>query len=143
MIPRNGQAASGLRNEISRTPRAAIPRWGVTSPPGSEGSGPPRRLKENVRTLEGALDTVRSLRGVSYDATPEHHGERDDPSARFDRLGLIAQEVEQVLPQLVRTDEGTGLKSIGYLGLVPVLVEAIKEQSAMIDELRQRLDALE
>jgi hypothetical protein len=54
-------------------------------------------------------------------------------------LGLIAQEVEEVLPELVNTDDD-GYKSVEYANLVAVLIEAIKEQQSMLSELRAELD---
>ena len=62
---------------------------------------------------------------------------------RTGQIGLIAQEVEPVLPEIVKTDEQTGLKTVGYLGLVPVLLEAVKEQQDIIERLEARVAALE
>jgi len=57
------------------------------------------------------------------------------------QLGFIAQEFEKVIPELVRTDEN-GYKSIDYVKLTPVLVEAIREQQKQIDELKQLVQSL-
>jgi len=88
------------------------------------------RLKENVETLNSAVDTVQQLRGVSYikNGKPE--------------IGLIAQEVEQVMPFLVGETED-GYKSVAYANMVGLLVEAIKEQNKTIKELTTRLEKLE
>lgn len=89
-----------------------------------------QRLKENVQTLNNAVDIVLNLRGVSYlkGGKPE--------------IGLIAQEVEQTLPQVVGEDP-SGYKTVAYGNLVGLLVEAIKEQQNTIKELTTRLEKLE
>jgi hypothetical protein len=88
------------------------------------------RLKENIQTLNNAVGVVNSLRGVSYT--------RDGK----EEIGLIAQEVESFLPQVVSTTE-SGMKGISYSNMVGLLVEAIKEQQKTIDELNARLIKLE
>ena len=87
------------------------------------------RLKENVKTISNALDKVKNLRGVEYDhkKTGEHS------------IGVIAQEVEKVLPELVFED-ALGVKSVGYANIVAVLIEAIKEQQEQIEELKKKLN---
>ncbi|HSC80037.1 MAG TPA: tail fiber domain-containing protein [Chitinolyticbacter sp.] len=88
------------------------------------------RLKEAIEPLADPLGLVKRLRGVSFLwKNGEAVGQR--------QLGLIAQEVEQVLPQLVG-DGPDGMKQVSYLSLVPLLLEAIKAQQAQIDELKAR-----
>lgn len=90
-----------------------------------------RILKTNIRVLEGALDKVLQLQGVSFDwkATGE-------PS-----IGLVAQDVEKVYPEAVSTD-AQGIKSVDYAKLVAVLIEAVKEQQAQIDALEKEVAEL-
>lgn len=112
-----------------------------------------RSLKKNVRPIDGALDKITALEGVAYELGTNPMGQRKRPltdKEEYDvrnQLGFIAQDLEKVLPNLVREDESSGLKSVGYMGLIPVLVEAIKEQQrqidaqqAQIEDLRARLD---
>jgi len=87
------------------------------------------RLKENVETLNNAVDVVNRLRGVSY----TRNGKAE--------IGLIAQEVEQVIPEVV--GESDGFKTVAYSNVVGLLIEAIKEQQATIKELTTRLEKLE
>ena len=85
-------------------------------------------LKTNVETLTGSLDAVKSLRGVSFDWI--ENGNSD--------VGVIAQEVEAVLPDVVSTND-QGIKSVKYGNMVALLIEAMKEQQAQIDELKAKL----
>lgn len=86
-----------------------------------------RRFKQDVRPLAGALAGVQRLRGVRYhwNALGVQHG----GAAGAEQLGLLAQEVEQVYPELVSTD-AQGYKAVNYAQLAPVLIEAIKELKA-------------
>lgn len=83
-------------------------------------------LKSNIELIPNALDKVCQIRGVTY--------ERDDMDGER-QSGVIAQEVEKVLPEVVRTDE-EGIKSIAYGNLVGLLVEAIKELKAEVEQLK-------
>ena len=89
------------------------------------------RIKTNIKTIENSLDKVTQLRGVEYDRIDiEKH-----------QIGVIAQEVEKVLPDVVHTDE-RGMKSVAYGNIVAVLIESIKELKGEISELRAELDEL-
>jgi hypothetical protein len=129
-----------------------------------------RRLKDSVRPIGPALDLVRQLRGVRYrwseaglahftrdidtsvsagpDATPEQHekarqAERDRALDRLagDYLGLIAQDVEAVAPELVLDGED-GYKQVRYQHLTALLTEAIKEQDAVVRALAAEVASL-
>ena len=89
------------------------------------------RVKENVETISNALDSVKQMRGVTYNKIGEEK----------QSVGVIAQELEEVVPQLVHTDE-EGMKSVAYGNITAVLIEALKEQQAQIEELKARLDGL-
>ena len=89
------------------------------------------RVKENVETLPNALESVKKMRGVTYNKIGEEK----------QSVGVIAQELEEVVPQLVHTDE-EGMKSVAYGNITAVLIEAIKEQQVQIEELKARLDGL-
>jgi hypothetical protein len=94
------------------------------------------RYKENVATIDNALDKVEQLRGVEYKWKKNQY-----PEMRFSdrqQLGLVAQEVKEVLPELV-TEDKNGYYSIDYVKLTPILIEAIKEQQKSIEELKLML----
>lgn len=105
------------------------------------------RCKQSVGTLDDALVNILKLRGVSYDWIRNDDQREAVPDGR--QIGFIAQEVEQVLPELVSTDTN-GFKSVAYANVVPVLVEAIKAQQEQINqlmvqnaELSERLNRIE
>ena len=86
-------------------------------------------LKENIKTIDNALDKVTKLRGVEYD-----YKENKKHS-----IGVIAQEVEEVLPELVN---GSEQKSVAYGNIVAVLIEAIKEQNNQINKMKKEIEEL-
>lgn len=93
------------------------------------------RLKENVKEFK-ALDSINKLRPVEFDWNDEAKKEGHD-------FGLIAQEVEPVLPNIVRECKRTGYKKLDYEGMVPFLVQSVKELTEENKALRERLDAIE
>jgi len=85
------------------------------------------RLKDNIETLEDGLAKVEQLRGVTYT--------RDDR----EEIGVIAQEVEKILPEIVLTaDDEMGTKSVDYSRITAVLIEAVKELSERVKELENK-----
>jgi hypothetical protein len=83
------------------------------------------RLKKNINTITDPLGKVLQLRGVTF--TWNQSGR--------DSIGVIAQEVEKIIPEIVT--ETNGVKQVAYDALVPLLIEAIKEQQKQIDELKK------
>ena len=95
-----------------------------------------RRFKQNINPLQNSLAKILSLNGVSYDWRTNEF-----PNKGFDetkQLGFIAQEVEKVFPEVVRTGSD-GFKGVDYVKLIPALVEALKAQQKQIDELKEEL----
>ena len=91
------------------------------------------RIKTNVATVENALDKVLQLRGVTY--------QRTDTEDKSTKVGLIAQEVKEVLPEVV-TEQTDGLLSVSYGNMVGVLIEAMKEQQQIIETLEAKIELL-
>ena len=92
------------------------------------------RMKENVTTLKNSLKKVMNLRGVSFTWKAQ-------PDMGL-RIGLIAQEVELIFPELVFTNEVDGYKGVNYAEISAVLVEAIKEQQTFIEKQQEEITAL-
>lgn len=87
-------------------------------------------FKENVNPIEGALDSILKLTGVTYDR--KDYLSKDEP-------GLIAEDVNKILPNLVSKDDKGNPYGIQYTKLVAYLVEAIKDQQKQIDELKKKV----
>ena len=83
------------------------------------------RVKENIKTIKSSLDKVSKLRGVEFNKIGE-----DEKS-----IGVIAQEIEKIIPEVVKTDD-EGMKSVAYGNISGLLIEAIKELKAEIEELK-------
>ena len=90
-------------------------------------------IKENIQTIDNALEKVVSMRGVSYNRT-----DIDDKSTK---IGVIAQEIQKVLPEVVQEQED-GLLGVSYGNITAVLIEAIKEQQKQIEELKAIVNGL-
>jgi hypothetical protein len=97
------------------------------------------RLKTNIKPLQNALSKVLLLNGVTFNFKTETYP--DLGLSKSEQIGFVAQEVEKVLPQTVSDGPG-GFKSVEYTNIVPVLVEAIKEQQKQIDELKAEIEQL-
>jgi len=95
-----------------------------------------RRWKKNVRPLQSSLDKILHLKGVSYEWKKEDFADMNFPAGRH--IGVIAQDVEQVIPEVVQTADD-GYKSVEYAKLVAVLIEEVKELKADNDELRMMI----
>jgi len=103
-------------------------------------TGSDARLKKNIHALTNAVSTVTRLRGVSYDWRQEDFPDRVLDNRRH--LGFIAQEVEEILPDVV-SKSPDGFRAVAYTEVIPLLTEAIKEQQAHIKSLERRLADLE
>jgi hypothetical protein len=90
-------------------------------------------LKKNIEVIPNALDKVSQIRGVTFD--------RIDMEDESRQSGVIAQEVEKVLPEVVQEND-EGIKSIAYGNMVGLLIEAIKEQQEQIDILKKEIEEL-
>jgi hypothetical protein len=101
-----------------------------------------KRLKKDISILSDSLNKVKNLRGVTFkwDKTNEPDFIIDDSEKEKEQIGLIAQEVEAVYPQLVYLNGVKDYKGVRYPELTAVLIEAVKELSSLNDELKQKLD---
>jgi membrane-bound inhibitor of C-type lysozyme len=88
------------------------------------------RDKTLIQAIEGALDKVRSIRGVTYSRLSELAASESSPSRRY--AGVLAQEVREVLPEVV-CEDGEGRLSVAYGNISALLIEAIKELAAIVE----------
>ena len=123
-------AASGTAGEIRAT-------GNVTAYYSSDS-----RLKENILPILNALAKTTQIQGVNFDWTQAYindHGGVDSTFLRKTTVGVIAQEIEKVLPEAV-VDRDTGYKAVRYELIVPLLIQAIKELDAKVDLLQAQLN---
>lgn len=95
------------------------------------------RLKRNIKALRGSLDAIGHIRGYHYNWIDKNRGTDL-------QTGVIAQEIEKYFPELVQQDD-KGFKTVNYIGLIPHLIESVKElknQTAEITELRTEINEL-
>ena len=92
------------------------------------------RLKDNIELISNPIEKVQSLKGVTWN----WNDNADELQQSLPNVGVIAQDVEKVLPQLV-TDRDNGYKGVDYAKLTGLLIEAIKEQQKEIDILKEKL----
>ncbi len=144
----------GVKGEVLGT--SGIGVWGLATGDGSTGvwgegakwdfyaAGPGTnyggassiRWKRNIRPISNALDKVMSMRGVYFDWDKEHGGGHD--------MGMIAEEVGKVVPEIVQFESnGIDASGMDYGKLTPILLEAIKAQQQIIEDLQQRITILE
>jgi len=95
---------------------------------GSNVSPSDRRWKKNIHTIDSALNKITALRGVTYEW-------KDPARGNGKQLGVIAQEIEKVLPEVV-SEDNEGYKSVAYEQIIGVLIESIKELKAEVEDLK-------
>jgi len=83
------------------------------------------RLKNNIENITNGLDKVLAMRGVSFDMNG------------IPNIGVVAQEIQQILPEVV-LENANGMLSVSYGNIVAVLIEAIKDLNAQIQELKRK-----
>jgi len=93
-----------------------------------------KRFKKNIRKIESALDKVLQLNGVTYDWRVDEFKSRKFSTTK--QVGFIAQNVEEVLPEVVQT-YGDGYKAVDYAKITALLNEAVKEQQLQIEQQAQ------
>ena len=92
-----------------------------------------KRLKDNITPITNPISKIMKIGGYTFD----WNGKQDTYSGHD--VGVIAQEVEKVLPEVVETREN-GYKAVKYDKMVPLLIEAIKDQQKQIDELKKLIE---
>ena len=99
-----------------------------------------RRLKENITPIKNPLVKLSKINGVEFDWKPTTEEEKRFVHANEGHdIGVIAQEIEKVLPETVETRKKSGYKAVKYEKIVPLLIEAIKELKQEVDELKKQI----
>lgn len=102
-----------------------------------------RRLKDNIVDIKNPIDKIKQLRGVEFDwndKAPDwtRHPKFGLTNGTHD-VGVIAQEVQKVLPEAVKQRDEGGYLAVDYKRIIPLLIEGMKEQHSRIEELEKRL----
>jgi hypothetical protein len=97
------------------------------------------RFKENIEPIQSPLRKVIDLKGISFTWKTEEYKDKGFPDGRH--YGVIAQEAEKVLPEVVKEDLD-GEKAVAYAEIIPVLIEAVKEQQMQIETLKTEISRL-
>lgn len=94
-----------------------------------------KRWKTNIKNIDSPLEKISQINGVEFDWIEDEpvHGNKGHD------IGVIAQEIEKILPDAVQTRE-SGMKAVKYEKVIPLLIEAVKEQQKQIEELKQLLN---
>jgi hypothetical protein len=104
------------------------------------------RFKKNITPLQNSLEKIKKLQGVKYEWNEFINSRRDGYKLNIPIIGLIAQDVEQVVPEIVDhwklSEDCQDARSIDYPRLIPLLIEAMKEQQNQIEELRNEIKSL-
>jgi hypothetical protein len=116
-----------------------------------------KSLKKNILPISGSLSKVLELQGVTYEWKSQEEleishsnkgaGKKETDLQTFTfpkgtQLGVVAQDVEKVIPELVQTD-ANGFKSVDYVKIIPLLIEAIKDQQSIIENQARKINELE
>jgi len=94
-----------------------------------------RRFKDNLVVIEGSLDKIGKVNGYEFDWNDKQSAYKGHD------IGVVAQEIEAVLPEVVTT-RGDGYKAVKYEKIVPLLIESIKELKQEVDDIKQKCDCL-
>merc|ERR1711871_499379 len=101
-----------------------------------------KRLKTNIQTIENASNKLKLIRGVTYNFDTNVHTKAFKKLPKTEQVGVIAQEVERVLPQLV-TETGDGIKKVDYVSLTAFLIQVNKEQEIRLDSQEKKIQNIE
>jgi hypothetical protein len=133
--PDNMTNASGnLQFSTGTTRRVTMTTGGTLNATGDVIAYSDRRVKDNIQTIDNALDTVSNLRGVSYN--------RNDVEDKSKKIGVIAQEVESILPEVVQYSEDADVYSVAYGNMAGLFIEAIKELKTEVLDLKAEIKKL-
>ena len=100
------------------------------------------RLKKNINTIEDALEKVENLRGVTYEWKEDRQEKdgHDDNNITPERIGVIAQEIVDVVPEVVTHDKENDRYGVSYGHLTGLLIEAVKDLSNKVKDLEKKLE---
>jgi hypothetical protein len=129
----NGSGYDSSTQQINRSDALTVLFDGTTTIAGDLSINSDARLKANIISLGSTLAKLLQIDGKTYTMKKDENKKQ--------KIGVLAQDIEKVFPELV--SESNGVKSVNYQGLVPVLINALKEQDNKINEQEARIERLE
>jgi hypothetical protein len=103
--------------------------------------GSDKRIKEDIKPIQNALSKLQKLSGNTFKWIKSYYDKQDKDLFKEHDVGVIAQEIEAVLPEAV-LERSDGVLAVNYVKIIPLLIEAIKEQQVQIEELRNDITRL-
>jgi len=94
------------------------------------------RLKDNIEVIKGSLDKIDGIRGVEFDWNEKSPGWAQE---RGHDIGVIAQEVQKVVPEIV-VERKNGYLGVDYKRIIPLLIESVKELKQEVDDLKKKVN---
>ena len=130
----NASGGSNLTQDSNGVSLTATPTFTTVTATGdiTANTSSDMALKENIINIPNPLEKISKIGGYMFDW--KDHG-YEDVHGRGHDTGIIAQEIEEILPEIVNTRE-SGIKAVNYMKLIPLLVESIKELKTELDELK-------
>jgi hypothetical protein len=141
--PQGGQGAQGAQGNLGPTGTVQ----GAQGAQGAQGTPSDKRLKDNVVKLENVLQTTKRIEGVTFIWDNEHFKIKDNKSIAVKTAfegksyGVIAQQIEEVVPSIVFTDD-EGYKSVNYGLMVSLGIGSVQEQQHRINSIYERINIL-
>lgn len=130
----NGSGSSSKQDAFSVTADGVVSAAGNFYSNGNVLTTSDRRLKTNITPLEKSIDKVMKLNGVTFNW--DRSVAKNANASTTLQYGFIAQELEKVIPELV-SDGPDGYKTVNYIGVIPVLTQAMQEQQKEIEQLKE------
>jgi hypothetical protein len=97
-----------------------------------------KRLKKNIKPISHPIDKIKKITGYTFTWRESYYKDKSPDFIKKNDVGVIAQEVQEILPEVVHTRKN-GVLAVDYSKIVPLLIEAIKEQQIQIEELRNAI----
>ena len=119
-----------MENQVNRSDALTVPFDGTTTIAGDLSINSDARLKSNIISLGSILTKLIQIYGKTYTMKKDENKKQ--------KMGVLAQDIEKLFPELV--SESNGVKSVNYQGLVPVLINALKEQDNKMNEQEVKLN---
>ena len=101
-----------------------------------------KRLKRNIKLLENPIEKLKKLNGYTFHWNDKAKGINNNLDLNKREIGVIAQEIEEVLPEIIKDDVSGDYKAVRYEKITPLLIECIKRQEEKLENLQNQINEL-